>query len=600
MGSLNKLLASGSGLSFLFLFLFLLCFTGCGAIGGSPGSNLTITVQAQSTSLQAGQSDLLGSNVLHSGGNPAVTWSLSGATCPNNCGTLSNTINGETYTPAEFVPATFQVNITATAVANTSKSASVAVTVNHSLSIDCPSGNEAALHGQYAFLLRGGGSSGGITLMGSLTADGAGNITSGLEDINSKSAGPQTGLTIPSGQSLYTVGSDNRGCLGLVNSQNTLNIYRFGLASFSAGIARKGRIIESDDTTGSGTRAEGFLELQTAASFVTSAIQGNYIFGLAGGDSSGGRFVSAGVYTATAGIFSNGNTDTDDSGVLATNVTGGSGSYSVASTGRGTLTLNPSGQNFVLYMISGSRFIALASDPLDSTHPLLSGQFELQSGALNNSALNAPAVLGLTNFDVATSTPGAEVGVWLPDGAGHATQVLDINIGGIYTPLQSTVLSYSVSSNGRVTVSGTAQPPVLYLSRANTGFLVGTDAAATFGDFESQTGGPFNNASLSGTYTYGTDGAAVGSRLTAVGSATFDGMQNVSGMEDDSSPAGLVLNIAVGNAQYLFSATSSPAGRGTLDTSSNVNPSVAYIISPTKLIYLNPPATKPRLVVVEK
>jgi hypothetical protein len=77
-------------------------------------------------------------------------------------------------------------------------------------------------------------------------------------------------------------------------------------------------------------------------------------------------------------------------------------------------------------------------------------------------------------------------------------------------------------------------------------------------------------------------------------------MQNVSGVEDDSSPAGLVLNIAVGNAQYLFSSSSSPAGRGTLDTSNNVNPSVAYIISPAKLIYLNPPATKPRLVVVEK
>jgi len=595
MGSLNKSLASFFALTLLF------CLAGCGAIGGGGGSNLTITVQAQSTSIQAGLSDSVNSTVMHAGGNPAVTWSLSGATCPNNCGALSSTTKSATYTPAEFVPVTFQVNITATAVADTSKSASVAVTVNHSLGVDCPSGSEAALAGQYAFLLRGGGPGGFMVLVGSITADGKGNITSGLEDINSNVASPQTGLTLPSGQSLYTVGSDNRGCLGLVNSQNTLNIYRFALSSFSAGIAGAGRIIEFDDTTGNGTRSEGFLVQQDAAAFASSAIQGNYVFGLVGGDSSGGRYASAGVCTANAGSFSNGNIDTDDAGVLETNLQGISGGYSVAATGRGTMNLSTgSGQNFVVYMISGSRFIALASDALDSTHPLQSGQFELQSGAFDNAALNAASVLALTSFDSTSSAPGAAVGVFAPDGTGNATQVLDINVGGTYTPTQSSVLTYDVSPNGRVTVSGPAQPPVFYLSGANSGFVVGTDAAATFGSFEPQTGGPFSDASLSGTYSYGTDGAAVGSRLTAVGSTTFDGMQNVQGTEDDSSPAGLVPNISVSNAQYSFSSSSSPAGRGTLDTSNNINPSVAYIVSPTKVIYLNPPATKPRLVVVEK
>jgi hypothetical protein len=587
-----------------FGFALLLSLTGCGAIGGGGvGSNLTISVQAQNTTLQAGQSDLLGANVMHSGGNPAVTWSLSGSTCPNACGALSSTINGETYTPPDFVPVTFQVNLTATAVANPSKSASVAVTVNHSLSIACPFGNEAALAGQYAFLLGGGGAGapGGVILAGSFTADGKGNITAGLEDINSKSAGPQTGVTI-SGESLYTVGSDHRGCLAIVNSQNALNIYRFALSSFSAGIASFGRIIEFDDTTGSGTRAEGFLEQQHATSFMTSAVQGNYVFGLAGGDSSKGRYASAGVCTANAGSLSNGNMDSDDAGVVATNITGISGSYSVASSGRGTMTWTTGGgQNFVLYMISASRFIAMASDALDASHPLQSGQFELQSGTFNNATLNAPAVVHLTSFDSSSSAGGAAVGLVTPDGAGNATQVLDSNIGGTYTPLQSSVLTYAVNPNGRVVLlSGLAKPPVLYLSGVNSGYVVGTDAAATFGNFEPQTGGPFSNASLSGTYAYGTEGTAVGGRLTAVGSAVFDGMQNNQAMEDESSPAGLVPNISVSNAQYLFSSASSPPGRGTLDVSNNVNPSVAYIISPTKLIYINPPAIKPSLVVVEK
>lgn len=596
MESLNKLLVP------CFAFSLLLYLPGCGSIAGAIGGgpNLTITAQAQSTSLQAGQADLLSATVMHAGGNPAVTWSISGSTCPNSCGALS-TVNGETYTSPSFVPATFMVSVTATAVADPSKSASVTLTVNQSLSVDCPTGNEAALAGQYAFLLRGGGSAGGVTTTGSITADGKGNITAGLEDINSNSAGPQTGLTLPAGQSLYTVGPDNRGCLGLVNSQNALNIYRFGLSSVSGGVATAGRMIEFDDTTGNGTRAEGFLAQQDSASFLTSAIHGDYVFGLAGGDSTGGRYASAGVLTANAGAFSNGNMDSDDAGVLGTNITGISGAYSVASSGRGTLSLSPGGgQNFILYMISASRFIAMSSDALDSSHPLQSGQVELQSGALNNAALNAPSVLGLTSFDDSSAAPGAAVGVFTPDGNGNATQVLDVNAGGTYTPLQSSVLTYSVGLNGRVTISGIAQPPVFYLSAANRGFVVGTDAPATFGTFEPQSGGPFSNASLSGTYTYGTEGAAVGSRLTAVGSTTFDGTQNVQGTEDDSSPAGLLANNPTSNAQYSFLSNSLPPGRGTLDTSNNVNPSVAYIVSPTKLIYINPPATKPRLVVVEK
>jgi hypothetical protein len=172
----------------------------------------------------------------------------------------------------------------------------------------------------------------------------------GLEDINSKASGPQTGFSIPSGQSLYTVGSDNRGCLGLVDSNHTIYIYRFGLASFSAGIAASGRVIEFDDTTGNGTRMEGFLAQQDAASF-NSGLQGSYVFGLTGGDSSGGRYSSAGVCTASAGAFTNGNLDSDDARALVTNAAGIGGTYKVSSSGRGTVTLNS--QNFVLYMISG-------------------------------------------------------------------------------------------------------------------------------------------------------------------------------------------------------------------------------------------------------
>jgi len=512
-----------------------------------------------------------------------------------------STANGETYAAPLFVGVTFQVTVTATAVADTSKSASVVLTVNKSLSVDCPSGNEGVLNGQYAFLMRGGGTPGTMAIVGSFTTDGKGNITAGLEDIHRSSSGAQTNLTITAGQSLYSVGSDNRGCLGLVNSQDTINLYRFALGGLSGGVATTGRMIEFDDTTGTGTRAEGLIGKQDPGSFATGGIQGDYAFGLAGPDSSGQPFVSAGVIAANAGSLSSGNMDSDDAGKLGSNVTGITGTYSVMPDGRGTLTLSiGGGSNFALYMVSSSRFLVISTDTLSSSHPLESGEFLEQTlSSFDDTSLGAPAVTYTSGFDTTNSASVATIGSITPDGAGNATVVLDQNDAGTFTPLQSSTIIYVVGTNGRTTItSGLGQhPPVLYLVGANEGFVVGTDPAATFGFFDPQTGGPFSNASLSGTYAYGTEGAQVGGRLTAVGSIRFDGT-NDQGTEDDSTPAGLTPNIPFLVGQYSFSSSSSPPGRGTLDTASNNT--VAYIISPAMMVYINTPAARPRIVIVEK
>jgi hypothetical protein len=214
----------------------------------------------------------------------------------------------------------------------------------------------------------------------------------------------------------------------------------------------------------------------------------------------------------------------------------------------------------------------------------------------NNASLNA-AVISSTGFDTASAGPVATVGLVTPNGTGNANIVLDENDAGTFTLLQSSAVTYSVSANGRTTISGLGQAPVFYLVGTNQGFVVGTDSAATFGSFEPQTGGPFANASLSGTYSYGTEGTDVGHRLTAVGALNFDGFTNDQATEDRSTPGGLNPNAPLPNNQYSFSSSSSPPGRSSLDT---LGDSIAYIISPTKLVYLNPLATEPRLVFVEK
>jgi len=99
---------------------------------------------------------------------------------------------------------------------------------------DCPTGNEGLLNGQYAFLLRGGGSPRLVAMIGSFSADGSGNITGGLEDLNDTASAPQTDLAVTSPASLYSVGVDKRGCLALVTSQVTI-LFRFALSSVSGG-----------------------------------------------------------------------------------------------------------------------------------------------------------------------------------------------------------------------------------------------------------------------------------------------------------------------------------------------------------------------------
>ncbi len=137
-----------------------------------------------------------------------------------------------------------------------------------------------------------------------------------------------------------------------------------------------------------------------------------------------------------------------------------------------------------------------------------------------------------------------------------------------------------------------ANPPVLYLTGASQGFVIGTDVSATFGSLELQMGGPFSNASLSGPYAYGTEGGDVGRRVTAVGTMRFDGT-STEGTEDDAVAAGLMPDQSWSGVPYAFAGD----GRGTLDAQGHT---VGYIVSPGKLVYINTPAGRPRLVIVEK
>ncbi len=151
-------------------FLLTLSTFGCGALGGGGDLNITVSTAGNQTTLLQELSLNIAAEVMHAGGNPAVRWSLSN--CVSNCGSLSSTTaNPVTYTAPERITASFNVTVIATAAANTSKTASVTLTIQPAA---CPSGNEAVLRGQYAFVLQGGNPRGlaynSVAMVGSFRA----------------------------------------------------------------------------------------------------------------------------------------------------------------------------------------------------------------------------------------------------------------------------------------------------------------------------------------------------------------------------------------------------------------------------------------------
>jgi hypothetical protein len=563
-------------------------------IGGGTG-NLTISVAADGniTSLLAGLSEGFQATVMHAGGNPAVTWSITN--CTTNCGSLGSPgMNHITYTAPSNITTSFNVSITATAQADMSKSASASLTIEP---LNCPTGNEALLKGQYAFEMAGANPRMvgiALTQVGSFTADGTGKITTGEEDGASTST-----FTIQSSGSSYTLGSDDRGCMTLLTSDGTTTKYRFAMGGISSGVATAGRMIEFDDANGMNTRMEGVILKQDPTTFTTKTFQGNWAFGMAGAGTTGERVASAGAFTASSGLVSSGQFDTNDAGTVTNqSITGGVLS-SVDANGRITTGMGTSvnGINLlpeIVYIVSSQRMLGL-SEPGNA--PFGSGEILAQNvSTFGSGSLNGNGVMRTSGF---TSGVGAEMslGLFTGNGGGSFTGVLDTNNAGTFTGQQALSGTYSTATDGRTTTTGIgSSSPIFYLSDINAGFILGTGSSVDFGLMEAQASGPFSNASLSGLFFLGTQSAGLLKRPLTSGTITFDGVGSYTGTDDESTGTGLVPSNALNNS-YSFSSTSPVTGRGTLDSGSDT---IAYIISSTKLVFFSSSSATPSLTIVQK
>lgn len=482
--------------------------------------------------------------------NKAVTWSLSGASCPSSCGTINTS---GLYTAPSAVPGS-AVTVTATSQANGSSSGSATVQVIAS--------NNSKFKGQYAFLFRGTDTSGLYQAAGSFSADGQGNISAGVEDINSVS-GPLSNVAF---SGTYSVKGDNRGTLVLTSALGTYS-YAFALNS-TGNIAR---MIEVDST---GIRGAAVIKRQNPSAFSNSALTGGYTLNLTGNDFAGGRIgVLASVFPSGGGVIAGSSMDVNDAGNVLPTFVNFQGAYNVTSNGRGTLSLSVgnfgAGKfNFTLYVVSTGEFFLVSADVLGSGNPLFSGSALQQVGSpFNNKSFSGYSVFHQTG--VTRGAPDVSVGLMTYDGQSAVTIQFDENAGGTVQIGNVLTGGYAVSLNGRTMLnlvnSQTHQSSTatMYAISQNTAFIMDNSGSVRSGYVEAQlVTQPFGDADMVGNYTFASSTpAGMGIPLMS-GVANFDGNGNVQGNEDEDLSSGPNLNQLL-NGTYSISPVSKN-GRGVI------------------------------------
>ena len=449
------------------------------------------------------------------------------------------------------------------------------------------------LSGNYTFSINGFNSAGPVLMEGSFVADGSGNISSGVFDLNSAGGMPHTNVGFKGTYSLQPNG------LGTMSITPTLNKpMTFSIAVSSTG---DGRLVLNNESNSylPNTWGSGAIRLQNPSAFSFQQIAGNFASGLSGVDPSVNRFAGASAFQIDLTGRLTGVIDTNDNGVASNNVPTAASLFAPDPTsGRGTAMFVTKGilTHWVYYVTSANELNLLSTDPINSPANLLQ-QTALRQGLASfaNSSLNGVSVVGSSGIAQsqdgqkrapAAGVPDVVLGLLTADGNGSGNLSIDQNDGGTLTQQQTSQGTYSVATNGRVTLTGfdSNTPPVIYLINQNQGFLVGQDTTVASGYLQPQSGVPFSTASVIGNYWGGSIMPATGSVTDSVTGAFADGSGNLTGTTNTSGPAGTG-SVPV-SATYSVDAN----GRITL-TENKMVTAILYVVSPTKTVVL--PATDP-------
>ncbi len=603
------------------------------APGQSFPATITLVVQAPAPllittpSLPGGTTAAAyaGGSLQATGGVAPYTWSLVQGQLPSGL-TLSSLVNGTgsiSGVPVLAGTSTFTVQV------QDSEVVPVKTTGVFSITITPGTGNDALLSGAYSFLFNGFDSGGSVALAGTITTDGNGNVTTGLEDSN-RTAGVLTGITLIG---TYSIGSDGRGTLELIgtdprNPQSTVTTdYQLVLSSAGVGFAGRPPMIqffENNSTATStdtfGTHGEGTLKPLVGSAFSAASFSGNYVFGFTGEDFNGKPAALAGVFNADGvQTLSSGTSDLNDAGAASSQSLSGNFTFAAGNVGGAKLVFQPPSKSqttltFNFYFVSANDLFFIEVDAPGTPFPMpprLSGEMVLQSP---QAVFGPSTVLPGPTVATGTGTDGAKANIFaglLPATTcnGQTAFVLpyDQNDGGTVTSPAPLAGTCSATPNGRVafnwTGAGTPRFAAAYLSAPGLGFLIGADAAVTSGHLELQSGGPFANSSTEGGYTLSALYPAETNVNNLLGQLSGNGTGSVPGIVDEFTAPTVALPEGKANlAQALATNINSLAanGRGTLTTNSPIGfptNAIFYMVSPKSWRWMSTdPSPDPQII----
>jgi hypothetical protein len=503
------------------------------------------------------------------GDGTGITFALANSTTLPAWASLNPSTGHITGTPAAGdVGTSAPFQISATQTGNTVTSGNLTITVLASNCTGAPTGHESMLNGQYAFLVQGSAtpSASPVAIAASFHADGAGNVTGGDFDINN--AAGATYATINA--SSYTVGLDstssgNLGCVSLSLSNGSTTVFRFSLGGLRSGVFSKGRIIEYDDATGTGTRGSGVLLRQDTTSFALSHLQPRYAYGVDGLDYYNYHFASVGSFTVdTSGNISNAFADTFDGYTeLGGTTSGGTGTINAISstTGRATMTLTVGGHTThqAIYMVNADEFFMIGTDPLSSV-PIYSGRAIVTASSFSQASLSGNYIMHTTSTSAGLCmqlsggfkfyVPCTNVRLWLVNansGALSGTLYFYTPSPAYMVPSPFSGETYAVdATSGRTTIScADCVGPVFYIATPTattepiSAFVEGPTIDADFGFMEFQPSATYSTSGMAGKYLYATEDPADYTVLNETGVATLSPGGTVTGSEYDSGDSGL-------------------------------------------------------------
>jgi hypothetical protein len=387
---------------------------------------------------------------------------------------------------------------------------------------------------------------------GAFTADGKGNITVGQTDSN----GPYyTSAEQNTFTGTYSVGSDDRGLFTLNYTGGATSYVCFALDSFAGGIAGSGRLV-SDDVNPQVD--SGAFYLQGESNPGVASVKGSWALGMQGIelDSSNGqplpmRGASVGYLTLDGnGNVTKGELDISQdklvSGSLGNNLAsqvGATGTYTLASTGRGTITLNLAGggtSDYVFYVAGSNQILLLSSDTggqggsaVEAGKAYLRTTTSFSNATLSGTSVAVGQALSDTNSGQYDQRL-VEAGILSWTSPGKYSESYDQNDAGNVSLEQASSGTYSVDADGRATLNDTSPATYAYLVGPNQGFGVQGNLGVGFTYFESQTvpAKGFTASSFDGGYSEGSIWYGFEAQKASSGEVASNGTGGLSGTLD--------------------------------------------------------------------